>query len=130
MKVLHVIPAFRDCDGGPPRSVGGLCGALAETNGIESQLLFGEDDPSTRAMISEAVGLHPIPTTFGKGFARFKSHGYNKALKAVHNKEKFDIIHSHGMWLKSNHEISLICRQLKIPIIISPRGMFPITVFQ
>jgi glycosyltransferase involved in cell wall biosynthesis len=33
-----------------------------------------------------------------------------------------DLIHDHGVWLPSNHSAATVARQLKIPLVISPRG--------
>jgi glycosyltransferase involved in cell wall biosynthesis len=123
MKILHVLSAFREQDGGPPRSVGGLCGALADNPATKVKLLFGENNPRERAQVSSGVHIHPIKCAYGNGLKRFNSQGFGRQLGREQVEFCFDIIHSHGLWLKSNHEVSVTCRRLKLPIVISPRGM-------
>lgn len=123
MKVLHILSAFRQCDGGPPRSVGGICSALAELKSIEPHLLFVENNKSERAEISVKVLLHPTSGVFGRGLNRFNGHGFGDKILQLHGDLNLDIIHTHGVWLKSNHEVCRACRTINMPLVLSPRGM-------
>lgn len=123
MKILHVLSAFRQQDGGPPRSVGGVCGELAAKDELDVHLLFAEADNSERAHLSPRVKTHIIDSAIGKGVGRIVSKGFAARLHQLFAEQSLDIIHTHGVWLRSNHEVIAVCRRRSAPFVISPRGM-------
>ena len=102
MKVLHVITGLKRNSGGPPRSSQGLV-AAEYSAGIDAWIYpFDGNDPWI-----EGVRKY-VPV---KGDLR-------KADIA-----KFDLVHIHGIWNLCLHKVALMCRKVKVPYIITTRGM-------
>lgn len=103
MKILHVIDNISKNSGGPARSVQGL---VVEQNrsGIEAWLMalqYG-DEP------------------WVEGDMHFINGGvFENELQRI----KPQIVHLHGIWSLALHRCSVICRRVKIPYVIAPRGM-------
>lgn len=122
MKVLHTVPSFRITDGGPPRSVGQMLGELANL-GIDLHLLFGETDPCERSYIDSRVRIHLADNVPSSILNRLKSSGFYPIISSLFTTQKFDLVHAHGIWLRSSHDVCKACERFGIPYIISPRGM-------
>lgn len=110
MKVLHVIEGVSPKAGGPTRSVKGLTKALAQ-HGIDVALF-------AHSPLHDWPNAYPV--RFQKGTSTCRAKTANE-LKALALSFKPDIIHLHGLW--TNHRDVSIASKLKIPIILSPRGM-------
>lgn len=113
--VEHVLHIVRDIDvasGGPSRSVTLLSECLV-ANGVQSSILF-VDSSNPKAETSESR-LLPLTSASKKRVC--------EAVAALHDEEKISVIHSHGCWSMINHYALTKSRQLRIPNIISPRGM-------
>ena len=107
--------------GGPSRSVSQLSSQLM-ASGLKVNSITKEGFEKSPNLKSKIINygnkhkkyffLRPFINYEILSFARknFKS----KSLK---------IFHDHGVWLPFNNTISQICKELKIPLIISPRGM-------
>lgn len=110
MRVLHIIEGLSPKAGGPTRSVKGLTTALAR-QGVDV-FLFSHSP------------LHDwpdaAPVHFQKGSV---AGGVNASYELEQAIRSFapDIIHLHGLW--TNHCDMLVASKLKIPIVLSPRGM-------
>lgn len=103
MKVLQVIPGISRKSGGPSRSVQGLVAGLNRA-GVETWLMVvvqGEE-PWVEG-VNHFVNGEP----FQEVVARIKP----------------DIVHLHSIWGWGIHRCAAICRRLRIPYVISPRGM-------
>lgn len=110
MRVMHIVEGISPRAGGPTRSVKGLTTALAR-QGVDV-FLFAHSP------------LHDWPDSapvhFQKGIAA-------RGAKAAYELEqsilsfKPDIVHLHGLWM--NHRDVQVALRLKIPIVLSPRGM-------
>lgn len=104
MKILHTINRLDVSDGGPTRSVPSLAQAQAE-NGAEVRLW--------------AAKGHSIPVD---EFPQVRF--FSGPIDGVDCTEwKPDLIHDHGIWLRSNHTTAAFARRRGIPRIVSPRGM-------
>ena len=104
IRVLHCIPSLNDHDGGPARSVPELA---------EAEALQGAD---VRVWSSRTPTIHLEDyrsTQFVTGRLR----------SLVSGNWTPDVIHDHGLWLRSNHQAAQISLHKRIPRIVSPRGM-------
>ena len=99
MKVLHVIAEIDPKNGGPTRSVKGLCRALSQA-GLDVSLLVLSGD-------------HPFENSCGVNVFR----GWVDDLSG------FDIVHIHGLWLWPIHKVIRECRRQNVRYVISTRGM-------
>lgn len=99
MKVLHVIAEIDPKNGGPTRSVKGLCRALSQA-GLDVSLLVLSGD-------------HPFENPCGVNVFR----GWVDDLSG------FDIVHIHGLWLWPIHKVIRECRRQNVRYVISTRGM-------
>lgn len=113
MRVLHLLSSLNPDAGGPPRSVGGLCGGLAELPCVEANLLVQETPGDTRVSLHKKIRVH-ISARDTSAFA--------ETLKTLLN-EGIDVVHGHGVWLPQNHLGISLTRRRGIPYVLSPRGM-------
>ena len=102
-RVLHVITGISRASGGPSRSAQGLVAGLNHA-GLETWLLalkHGEEP------WVEGVEHFVNGESFEEVIARIQPH----------------IVHLHGVWSLALHQCATVCRKLKIPYVIAPRGM-------
>ena len=105
MKILHQIESLNRNDGGPTRSVQGLCRAQAAL-GHEVTLICNESDLSTSEW----------------PFSVYQFHGKLHLADAIELCSKFEIVHLHGIWLKMGHFVSVAARKSGVPFVVHPRG--------
>jgi glycosyltransferase involved in cell wall biosynthesis len=104
MKVLLSVASFDKAYGGPARSVAGLARALSEAGARVG--IWAPDGSAPRAEPSlgiEAIsgGIGTWSDTFGRP----------------------DILHDNGIWLGHNHRLARYARALRVPRVVSTRGM-------
>jgi glycosyltransferase involved in cell wall biosynthesis len=126
INVLHTIAGLSSSSGGPSRSVTTLCNELG-ARGVTTHLLTQHEDSNENGSILpdfRFVHFQLVPLASGKWRRQLPySPHFRTALNALCSKEDIQIIHDHGLWLPSNHEVAREAKHLKIPLIISPRGM-------
>ena len=110
MRVLHVIEGISPKAGGPTRSVKGLTAALAR-QGVEVGLF-------AHSPFHDWPNADPV--CFQKGTCAKGEKAANELEKAILSFNP-NIIHLHGIW--TNHRDVRVAVKLKIPIVLSPRGM-------
>jgi glycosyltransferase involved in cell wall biosynthesis len=125
-RVLHVsayfAPAFRY--GGPPRSILGLCQALART-GADVEVFTttaNGDEPLTPApdgVTYEGVRVRYFPLAWPP--IAWRASGLAGALTRA--ARSADLVHVHGLWNFTAWAGVRAARTAGIPYIISPRGM-------
>lgn len=98
MRILHTVNSLHPETGGPARSVPGLAAAAARA-GVEVTLWSPHIPEAFQTPEGLSLQNKPLP------------------------EGAFDLVHDHGVWLKSNHDIAKWTRQNQIPRIVSPRGM-------
>jgi glycosyltransferase involved in cell wall biosynthesis len=103
MRVLHTIASLDPASGGPARSVPALVKALAAA-GAKPELWVAA---GWKAEWLAHLGLDGLPLHRG----------------ALPSLERFDLVHDHGLWLKTNHDVALEAARRRTPRIVSPRGM-------
>ena len=99
MKILHVIPRLRKDEGGPARSSQGLVAALRK-DGIDAELFTLDGSKPWIAGVKSFEG--PLDA---------------RSVK------RYDIVHIHELWNPGLHRVARLCRKVKVPYVISPRGM-------
>jgi glycosyltransferase involved in cell wall biosynthesis len=126
LNILHTIASLSTSSGGPSRSVTALCNGLGAC-GITAHLFTQhEDSPENSSIQPDSQVVHFQSVRVSSAGLRWRvsySPHFRRALNALCWKENIQIIHDHGLWLPSNHTAASTARRLKIPLIISPRGM-------
>jgi glycosyltransferase involved in cell wall biosynthesis len=124
LRVVHVVASLAEANGGPPRSVAGLCQTLAELDcrveivTLDTRKAFGPPVPIDESKVS----VHRAPCLFISPLRLFLTWKFRSVLhRAV---ERADVIHSHGIWLYVNRAAGRGARRRRLPHMISPRGNF------
>lgn len=120
--VLHSLPSLSLNSGGPPRSVGQICGHLCDyIDSVRIITRYEGDEPliklDPRITVSKVrpSGVNPI--------ARLLSPSYTKELERLHELQPLSLIHRHGIWLKCSQDAVNFASRNGIPSLVSPRGM-------
>ncbi len=116
MRIAQIVPSLEARHGGPSVSVPRLAAALARL-GHEVELLT--TDPKSGTEQTQASGLQV--KTFARTFPDVACA--SSALRRHLATQRYDIIHSHGLWLRTTHYAAQRAAQLGVPHVISPRGM-------
>lgn len=101
MRVFLAATSLRPDYGGPAYSVGRLAAALAAA---DAKVTLWAPDGSAPDFACEGEGLVPL-----RG-------GLPGMLKV-------DVLHDNGIWLPHNHRLAALAAKLRLPRIVSPRGM-------
>ncbi len=128
MRVLHVTPYYAPAYvyGGPPRSIAGLCAALARlgvavdvatttANGSGAPLPSATEVPVTR----EAVAVRYFPWSEPRWL--WHATGLRRWLKR--EIAAYDVVHIHGLWHLPGWHAARLARRHEVPYVVSPRGM-------
>jgi glycosyltransferase involved in cell wall biosynthesis len=126
MRVLHVTPYFAPAFryGGPPRSILGLCRALAQA-GVDVEVFTttaNGADPLPAAPDGTAYDGVPVryfPLAFPKRY--WRGAGLRQAL--MKSAATADLVHVHGVWNITGWSGVSCARAAGVPYVISPRGM-------
>jgi len=126
MRVLHVTPYYAPAFayGGPPRSIHGLCRALAQA-GVDVEVFTtnanGADllPAAPGGAVCEGVRVRYFPLSAPPLFwnARGMREAIARALPAA------DVVHIHGLWHRPGWDAARLARGAGVPYVISPRGM-------
>ena len=99
--------------GGPPRSITGLCKALAEDGG---EVALFVHDPCDCKFAD--TGCCKLIAGSGRGWRG----RWRRDIKAALDGFKPDLVHLHGVWCLPLHFDILECRRRGIPYVVAPRG--------
>jgi glycosyltransferase involved in cell wall biosynthesis len=104
MRVLHTVASLDPATGGPARSVPDLAGALQR---VGVQCLLRTAVPWKEAWVLPLLeaGVEVLPP----------GEGWQGAA--------VDLIHDHGLWLPSNHQVARLAGRRGLARVVSPRGM-------
>jgi glycosyltransferase involved in cell wall biosynthesis len=124
LKIVYTIADLQPESGGPSRSVSALATAVAE-QGNEAEVIALEYG---RAKLTPRIPEKPVQTTFvpcrGALAGKLKwSSRFKVTLRDRCQSEGNLILHDNGLWLSTNHTAAVVSRELKIPLIVSSRGM-------
>lgn len=124
--VVHTVGSLRKDAGGPTRTVTALCRELGllglpvdlvsqDARGASADMNLIPPTDAVTTYLAPAYQLRPGGTCWAPGFRRVlrNSCDHGRAM----------LIHDHGLWLPANHSASAVARKLKIPLIVSTRGM-------
>lgn len=114
MRILHVALDVNPSQGGPPRSIAGICRSLAE---IGADVTLFVHDPTG----SETANLGQCRLFTGSG--RGMSGNWRADIRRVLDEVKPDIVHQHALWCLPLHVDDVEFRRRKIPYVIAPRGL-------
>jgi glycosyltransferase involved in cell wall biosynthesis len=124
LKILFTVTDLQPESGGPSRSVSALADAVTEM-GSEVELVALEYGSGSNAPM---IPPKPVQTTLvpcrGALAEKFKwSSQFKVTLRGRCQSAGIQILHDNGLWLSTNHAAAAVSRELKIPRIVSPRGM-------
>jgi len=124
IQCVHTVPSMRINDGGPPRSVSQLCGALVRS-GVDVALITSLDPECEMVDIHSDIKLrtsHSVNIS-GSTISRFKSSGFGRMVEEFSDSSSNTLVHQHGIWLRSSHDVTNSAIKSELPLIVSPRGM-------
>lgn len=116
MKITQIVASIEERHGGPSRSVRGLAAGLVEA-GHTVELLSTAHDGNGAAHVEG----HLSTRIFSRG--RPERLCPAPALRNHLLQAETELVHNHGLWLRSLHHAHLAAVQKRIPLVISPRGM-------
>lgn len=111
--ISMTIASLKSSTGGPARSVPRLGKALINA-GADVQLYVNNNEVKSALLKKTAQ----VPFTINAINRLGETVQESKAKKP-----NSIIIHNHGIWLPLNHHATINAKRLKVPLIISPRGM-------
>jgi glycosyltransferase involved in cell wall biosynthesis len=127
MRVLHVAPYFAPafCYGGPPRSILGLCQALAAA-GVEVEV-YTTTANGDAELPPQLAGVDRYDGIRVRYFARsrprrfFRASGFGDEVERA--LARVDLVHLHGLWNLPVWIGAHRALRLLVPYAVSPRGM-------
>lgn len=125
IRALHVVGSLGANTGGPARSVPSLCESLAGRGAsislvaLDTGLRYGALRLPSRDLVeTELVGCVNLPR-----LRLAWAPGLRRVLTQTCTGRDVSIVHSHGIWLPTNHTTARVARELRLPLVVSPRGM-------
>lgn len=116
MKLAQIVPSLEARYGGPSRSSRGLAAGLARTGHDVALLTTGPiEDESTSS--EHGLSTRAFPRQWPASVAR------SPGLKRHVCDQRFDIVHHHGLWLRTLHYAHIAACNSAAPLVVSPRGM-------
>ncbi|MBQ0049890.1 MAG: glycosyltransferase [Bacteroidales bacterium] len=112
MKVLSFITSISQNCGGPSRSVPLLVKGLAEAGVDMTLMTFYSDDMNTHALDGTSAKMKVLNKRIT-----------DKEIEEYLLSENFDLIQMQSIWDPPYHQLAKIARKLRIPYLITPRGM-------
>lgn len=119
MTVLHTVASLHPDTGGPARTVGDLCTALAEA-GVTVDVVSRRSEEAP-ALAPE----HPeVTTAFSPGGTGVRGMwAFRQALARQLETNHPDVVHDHGVWLPTNLISAVVAARQGIPLVVTTRGM-------
>ena len=114
--VVHTIARLAHAEGGPARSVAGLCRSLSEA-GARVEIVTGD------AEIDPGVPVHASGVTRRWGRVQPRPGPFGRLLDERLAAMQAAAIHDHGIWLDSNRVTARAAANRSVARIVSPRGM-------
>jgi glycosyltransferase involved in cell wall biosynthesis len=124
VKVVLTVGGLAPEFGGPSRSVPALAEALARET-IEVDLIACESQPGHEAPVLpdvKSVKTHLLPVQSREGRWRARRNDFFTAV-CESAESPNTVVHDNGLWLPTNHAVAAAARELRRPLVISPRGM-------
>ena len=115
MRLCHIVPSLEQRHGGPSKSVKALCQGLV---GEGDYVRLLSTDPTAEAESNDG-GLVISVYKRGSPQALCPSSGLRRSL----SEERVEVIHHHGLWLRTLHYAHRKARHSGLRFVVSPRGM-------
>jgi glycosyltransferase involved in cell wall biosynthesis len=115
MNLCQIVPSLEERHGGPSKSTRELSAALARQGQNVSLLATSPD--SGGAMREGSLDIRTYARSWPPQFCA--SRALQHSLKAV----SADIVHHHALWLRTLDYAHRCATRLRVPLVISPRGM-------
>lgn len=117
MRIRHIVPSLEDRHGGPSRSVRALANAEAALgDAVEVLTTSPEGTPPDGG--PDAATIRVFPRIAPRRLCR------SPGLAAAAAEGACDSIHHHSLWLLTLRYAADAARRNRVPLVISPRGMF------
>jgi glycosyltransferase involved in cell wall biosynthesis len=116
MKIAQIVASLESRHGGPSRSVLALSGALAgegHTVGLLSTTPGGHEPPHTAGNLTTRLFPREWP----------QSLSVSVPLRDHLCTERYEVMHHHGLWLRTLQYARQAAVRSAAPLVISPRGM-------
>ena len=115
MHLAHIVPSLEARHGGPSKSVRAIATALSQTgNTVE---LLTTAPAAAAPEKNENLMVETFRRDWPHGFC--PSRGLRRRLAAA----EVDVVHHHGLWLRTLHYAHRCARRRAVPFVVSPRGM-------
>jgi glycosyltransferase involved in cell wall biosynthesis len=126
LKILHIVSSLSRVAGGVAPVVWELA-RYQKRCGVKVQVVSLRDKYTDIDACS-----YPELSYFAGKIDCFHAFGYSRELKeyCLNQKEKFDLVHSHGLWMHPGMLAGQVARKMEIPLIITPHGMLEPWAFQ
>jgi len=115
MKLCQIVPSLEAQYGGPSKSVYEISAAFA-AGGHDVELLTTEPGPGGRR-IEGGLQVSSFPRTWPGRLCP------SRGLRDQLGRSEAEIVHHHGLWLRTLHYAHRAAERRKVPLVISPRGM-------
>lgn len=119
MKVLHLIESLSLRNGGPSRTSTNLCKNLKKCD-VEVNIIHkydGEDFID----ISRFLQQHTyFPRSSSSDFLQYEFYNF---IKSKYSQNKYNIVHSHGIWKPLNYFALKLTHEQNLPHVVHTRGM-------
>ena len=122
-RIVHFVPSLGISGGGPPRSVSHLCDALCRQSDIDVTLLTSLYPNDPLVPLNDSIHLVTHQASGNDFWSRLRDTGLGGVLSGLCEDEEISVVHQHGLWLRSSHEVTSVACNADIPLIIAPRGM-------
>lgn len=116
MRIAQIVASLESRHGGPSRSVRGLSSGLAH-HGHSVDLLSTGPHSTTSTETEGNLAVRVFPREFPARLAA------SAPLRDHLGASAYDIVHHHGLWLRTLHHARRAARRLSVPLVVSPRGM-------
>ena len=120
VRVLLTVADIAPASGGPARSVPGLARALADAGARVELLTLApvEEEPTRPGVFTTFVRAAKSPLRDLRAMGPWRAQ-----LRDRYATGGIEIIHDAGLWLPVNHATAAEATRLRLPRVVSPRGM-------
>ena len=117
MRICHIVPSLEERHGGPSKSVRALANAQAALGDSIELLATVETGHPVMAEGNDAATIRTFPRVTPRWLSR------SPELRAELRSHAFEVVHNHALWLLPLHYAHGAAQRMKVPLVISPRGM-------
>lgn len=122
MDIIHTVPSLGESGGGPPRSVSQLCAALVVLDtSVSIVTRVDSDDPLVP--LDPRIQLSALEHVEHSFLKRLCSNAFGQQVRRVVQGRCNPLLHQHGIWLRSSHEMTSAAYSIGVPLVVAPRGM-------